>query len=66
MEDLIPFASVVELLESYGWQLSRVWSPYRVFTKPGSTELPILVEVHNRMVKGSDVERIKEQLKRNG
>ena len=64
MEDLVPFSDVIELLESCGWQLSRIWNPYRVFTKPGSSTLPILVEVHDRMVKRGDVERIKKQIKK--
>lgn len=62
MEDLASFSEVIELLESHGWELTRIWNPYRVFMKPGSDELPILIEVQDRMVKGGDVERIKKQL----
>ena len=36
--------------------------PYRVFTKPESDELPILIEVHERKVRYDDVERIKKHL----
>ena len=60
MESRIPFSEVVDLLEANGWELTRIWNPYRVFTKPGSDELPILIEVHDRMVRQSDVERIKK------
>ena len=62
MESRIPFSAVVDLLETNGWELTRIWNPYRVFTKPGSDELPILIEVHDRMVRHSDVERIKKHV----
>ncbi len=62
MESRVPFSEVVDLLETNGWELTRIWNPYRVFTKPGSDELPILAEVHDRMARLSDVERIKEYL----
>ena len=62
MENAVPFSEVIDLLESYGWELTRIWNPYRVFTKPGTDELPILIEVQDRMVRRSDVERIKRQL----
>ncbi len=62
MESRVPFSEVVDLLEAHGWELTRIWSPYRVFTKPGSDELPILTEVHERMARLSDVERIKKYL----
>jgi hypothetical protein len=66
MERLVPFSEVLELLESHGWELVRIWIPYRVFTKPGSDELPILIEVHDRTVRRTDVERIKKHLKEGG
>ncbi len=62
MESHVPFSEVVDLLETNGWELTRIWNPYRVFTKPGSDELPILIEVHDRMVRHSDVERIKKHV----
>jgi hypothetical protein len=62
MESRIPFSEVVDLLETNGWELTRIWNPYRVFTKPGSDELPILIEVHDRMVRQSDVDRIKKHV----
>jgi hypothetical protein len=66
MERLVPFSEVLELLESHGWELTRIWSPYRVFTKPGADELPILIEVHDRKVRYSDAERIKRHLSERG
>ena len=66
MERSVPFSEVLELLESHGWELVRIWSPYRVFTKPGADELPILSEVHDRIVRRTDVERIKRHLEEGG
>ena len=66
MEQPVPFSEVLELLESHGWELTRIWSPYRVFTKPGADELPILIEVHDRTVRHTDVERIKKHLEEGG
>lgn len=62
MERPVPFSKVLELLESHGWELTRIWSPYRVFTKPGADELPILIEVHDRTVRQTDVERTRKHL----
>jgi hypothetical protein len=66
MEQPVPFSEVLELLKAHGWELTRIWSPYRVFTKPRADELPILIEVHDRMVRRTDVERIKKQLEEGG
>lgn len=66
MEHSVPFSEVLELLESHGWELVRIWSPSRVFTKPGSDELPILIEVHDRTVRRTDAERIKKHLEEGG
>lgn len=66
MEPTTPFPEVLELLESHGWELARIWSPYRVFMKPGTDELPILIEVHDRRVRRTDVERIKRHLEWGG
>lgn len=46
------FAQVLDYLESHDWVLYRIDEPYRVFYHYGSpaTGLPILVEVHNKMV----------------
>ena len=66
MDQSVPFSKVLELLEPHGWELVRIWSPYRVFTKPGADELPILIEVHDRTVRRTDVERIKKHLQEGG
>ncbi len=62
MESRVSFSEVVDLLESHGWELTGIWKPYRVFTKPESDALPILIEVHERKVRHDDVERIKKHL----
>jgi len=51
----IDFREVLEMLESYGWKLQRIWEPYRVFVKEG--ELPWLIPVLNKKV---DVEYVKK------
>jgi len=51
----IDFRDVLEMFESYGWKLQRIWEPYRVFVKEG--ELPWLIPVLNRKV---DVEYVKK------
>jgi hypothetical protein len=53
---MVPFADVLAYLEAHGWNLVRIWRPYRVFTKPG--RLPILVTVHEKMVQADDFEKI--------
>jgi hypothetical protein len=59
---VLPFDEVLSLLESHGWSLMPPWGNYRVFSKPGTDVLPILVEVEERMVRATDVERIKRIL----
>jgi hypothetical protein len=58
----IPFKVVLELCESYGWTLTRIWQPYRVFTKPG--HLPLLVRVEDKSVSDDDFARIQEILRK--
>ncbi len=60
MRETFPFLAVLRLLESHGWQLTRVYPPYRIFTKAG--ELPIWIEVHDRKVEAAYVERTKRIL----
>ena len=62
MESRVSFSEVVVLLKSHGWELTGIWKPYRVFTKPHSDELPIRSEGHERKVRNDDVERIKKHL----
>jgi len=56
MADSVPFAEVLELFESRGWRLQKIWEPYRVFTKEG--ELLFLVPVHGQKVSVDYVDKI--------
>jgi hypothetical protein len=58
------FTDVLELFESYGWKLQRIYEPYRVFVKQG--ELPWLVPVHDKKVDVEYVKKFKEFLKERG
>jgi len=58
----VPFEQVLTILEQHGWHLARISRPYRVFTKTG--QLPILIQVHDKMVDTEYVERIKEIIAR--
>jgi hypothetical protein len=48
MTESAPFDEVLELFESRGWRLQKIWEPYRVFMKEG--ELPFLIPVHSQKV----------------
>ena len=56
MVESVPFAEVLELFESRGWRLQRIWEPYRVFMKEG--ELPFLVPVHGQKVSVEYVDKV--------
>ncbi len=56
MADSVPFAEVLELFESRGWRLQKIWEPYRVFMKQG--ELPFLIPVHDQKVSVEYVRKI--------
>jgi len=56
MAELVPFAEVLELFESRGWRLRKIWEPYRVFMKKG--ELPFLISVHGQKVSVEYVDKI--------
>jgi hypothetical protein len=56
MADSVPFAEVLELFESRGWRLQKIWEPYRVFLKEG--ELPFLIPVHGQKVSIAYVDKI--------
>jgi len=64
MADYVDFEKVLELFESHGWKLQRIYEPYRVFVKQG--ELPWLIPVRNRKVDAEYVEKFKEFLKDRG
>lgn len=48
MRNVVPFKEVLAALEAHGWELQKVWEPYRVFTKKG--KLPILIPVYHKIV----------------
>ena len=52
----MPFAEILELFESRGWRLQKIWEPYRVFAKEG--ELPFLIPVHGQKVSVEYVDKI--------
>ena len=56
MADAVPFAEVLELFESRGWRLQKIWEPYRVFMKEG--ELPFLIPVYGQKVSIEYVDKI--------
>jgi len=56
MADSVPFEEVLELFESRGWRLQKIWEPYRVFMKKG--ELPFLIPVHEQKVSVEYVDKI--------
>jgi hypothetical protein len=56
MADSVLFAEVLELFESRGWRLQKIWEPYRVFMKEG--ELPFLIPVHGQKVSVEYVDKI--------
>lgn len=57
----IPFAEVLDYLESHEWRLCRIHPPHRVFYQNGDLRsgLPILVAVEDRQVDKGHFEEIK-------
>ncbi len=64
MADYVDFEKVLELFESHGWKLRRIYEPYRVFVKQG--ELPWLIPVHDKKVDVEYVKKFKEFLEDRG
>jgi len=64
MTERVGFEEVLNLFESHGWKLQRIWEPYRIFVKEG--ELPWLIPVHNRKVDIEYVDKFKKFLKDRG
>jgi len=64
MADYVDFEKVLELFESHGWKLQRIYEPYRVFVKQG--ELPWLIPVHDKKVDVEYVKKFKEFLEDRG
>ena len=64
MTNYVDFEKILELFESHGWKLQRIYEPYRVFIKEG--QLPWLIPVHDRKVDAEYVKKFKEFLKERG
>ncbi len=64
MKEHVGFEGVLELFESYGWKLQKIYEPYRVFVREG--ELPWLIPVHNKRVDAEYVKKFKDFLKERG
>ena len=64
MKEHFNFEEVLELFESYGWKLQKIYEPYRVFTK--KDELPWLIPVHDKKVDAEYVKKFKAFLKERG
>ncbi|MBW8040252.1 MAG: hypothetical protein FVQ85_09665 [Planctomycetes bacterium] len=64
MDDYVGFQEVLELFESHGWKLKKIYQPYRVFVK--EAELPWLIPVHDKKVDVEYVKKFKEFLKERG
>jgi len=64
MAGYVDFEKVLELFESHGWKLRRIYEPYRVFVKQG--ELPWLIPVHDKKVDVEYVKKFKEFLEDRG
>lgn len=60
MNTEVDFKEVLELFESHGWQLTKIYEPYRVFTKAG--RLPWLIPVRNRKVSIEYVQKFKNYI----
>lgn len=60
----VPFSDMLELLESHGWVLQKTWKPYFVFYR--GDELPILVQVEEKMVSDATFEKVKGILGEDG
>jgi len=58
----VRFAVVKSLLESNGWQLTRISSSHHIFTKPG---FPVItIPVHHDKVKAVYVRKIKKLIQK--
>ena len=64
MAESVDFEEVLELFESHGWKLQKIYEPYRVFVK--EAELPWLIPVHGRKVDIEYAEKFKDFLKERG
>lgn len=62
MAELVPFEQVLAYLEEHGWELVKIWPPYRMFSKPG--RLPIMVPVEDKMVTVEYAEKVKQAVEK--
>ena len=58
MSSPVRFASFKRLLESHGWELTRINGSHHIFTKPGA--MPISVPVKQGKVKARYVENFQK------
>ena len=58
MAENVDFQTVLELFESHGWRLQKIYEPYRVFVKEG--QLPWLIPVKDRKVDIEYVHKFKK------
>ena len=64
MSDNFEFEEILELFESHGWVLQKIYAPYRVFMKEG--ELPFLIPVHEGKVSYEYVKKINDYFEGKG
>ena len=64
MAQNVDFEEFLELFESHGWKLQKIYEPYRVFVKKG--ELPWLIPVHSKKVDAEYVKKFKEFFEERG
>ena len=64
MKDYFSFEEVLDLFESHGWELQKIYEPYRVFIREG--ELPWLIPVHDKKVSVEYVKKFEEFLEDRG
>ena len=58
------FEEIVDLFESHGWVLQKIYKPYRVFIKKG--ELPWMIPVHEGKVNNEYVKKINDYFESKG
>lgn len=64
MANEVGFEQVLKLFESHGWQLQKIYEPYRVFVKEG--QLPWLIPVKDRKVDVEYVQKFKKFVEEQG
>jgi hypothetical protein len=64
MAQEVDFEEILEFFETHGWELQKIYEPYRVVFKQG--ELPWLISVHDKKVDSEYVKKFKEFLEGRG